>query len=268
MRLFKAHAYGNDFVYVERAAVEARGLEPADLARRVCHRHEGVGADGLVLYGFTPAGATMRLLNADGSPSEVSGNGVRGLAAIVARERDLAPGPADGPPAVLIQTDAGPKTLTLLERRDARCRFRAAMGQPTNLRRASLVVAGERVDAVALGMGNPQCVVLAPLDDARLERLGRALQRHEAFPEGVNFELAVVEAPDHVRILIWERGVGRTQSSGTGSCASAVAAAAYGGALRDVMVEAPGGSQRVEWTSEGVYLTGWAQVLLEGEWLA
>jgi len=111
-------------------------------------------------------------------------------------------------------------------------------------------------------------VVLGALDHARLERLGRGLQHHEAFPEGVNFELATVEAPDRVRILIWERGVGPTRSSGTGSCASAVAAAAFGGALRDVVVEAPGGSQRVEWTPEGVYLTGWAELLLEGEWLA
>ncbi|MBP1607703.1 MAG: dapF [Acidobacteria bacterium] len=268
MKLIKAHAYGNDFVYVERTAVDARGVDPADLARRICQRHEGVGADGLVLYAFTSAGAVMRLINADGSPSEVSGNGVRGLAAILARERNLTTADTGGPPTVLIETDAGPKALTLLERRGAACRFRAAMGQPTNLRRESLVVAGEPVDAIALGMGNPQCVVLGALDHARLERLGRGLQHHEAFPEGVNFELATVEAPDRVRILIWERGVGPTRSSGTGSCASAVAAAAFGGALRDVVVEAPGGSQRVEWTPEGVYLTGWAEVLLEGEWLA
>jgi diaminopimelate epimerase len=268
MRIIKAHAYGNDFVYVGRAEAMASGLDPAELARRLCHRHEGVGADGLILYTETPSGAAMKLLNADGSPSEVSGNGVRGLGAIVARARGLR---ADGrleSRDLLIETNAGTKVLTLLERQGLAFRFRAAMGQPERLRRESLVVAGERVDAAALTMGNPQCVVLGALDPARLERLGRALQTHEAFPEGVNFELATVEAPDRVRILIWERGVGPTRSSGTGSCASAVAAAAFGGARRDVLVEAPGGSQRVEWTPAGVYLTGWVQMLLEGEWLA
>jgi diaminopimelate epimerase len=84
----------------------------------------------------------------------------------------------------------------------------------------------------------------------------------------VNVELAVVEAPDRVRILIWERGVGPTASSGTGSCASAVAAAAFGGAERCVDVIAPGGTQRVEWDSAGtVWLTGWAEVVAEGRWL-
>ena len=87
------------------------------------------------------------------------------------------------------------------------------------------------------------------------------------FPEGTNVEFADVEGPDRVRILIWERGVGPTSSSGTGSCAALVAAAAFGGAARDADVIAPGGAQRVEWRDDSVYLTGWAEVLCEGEWL-
>jgi diaminopimelate epimerase len=88
------------------------------------------------------------------------------------------------------------------------------------------------------------------------------------FPAGTNVEFAHVEAPDRVRIVIWERGVGPTKSSGTGSSASAVAAAAHGGASRDVQVIAPGGTQRVEWREDGVYLTGWADLVLEGAWLS
>lgn len=264
----KAHAHGNDFLYVTHVDAEACRLEPAALARRLCRRHEGVGADGLVLYTEMASGAAMRLINADGSPSEVSGNGLRGLGAILSLKRDLRPDRGSDPTTLVVETDAGRKTLELLERQGTSFRFRAAMGVPEDLRRESLVVAGERIEAVALTMGNPQCVVLGPLDSVRLERLGRALQAHNAFPEGVNVELAAVEAPDRVRILIWERGVGPTQSSGTGSCASAVAAAVFGGAGRDVIVEAPGGSQRVEWTADGVFLTGWAEVLLDGAWLA
>ena len=94
------------------------------------------------------------------------------------------------------------------------------------------------------------------------------LQTHPEFPAGVNVELIKVESPNVVRILIWERGVGPTESSGTGSCASAVAAAAYAGAPRVTDVIAPGGSQRVEWTEDNeVFLTGWAQLLFDGQWM-
>jgi diaminopimelate epimerase len=117
-------------------------------------------------------------------------------------------------------------------------------------------------------MGNPQCVVLGDLPDhQRFSQLGRALATHEMFPAGTNVEFAKVVSPTRVEILIWERGVGPTTSSGTGASASAVAAAAHGGAGRDVQVIAPGGAQRVEWRDDGVYLTGWAEIVMEGFWL-
>jgi diaminopimelate epimerase len=266
MRIAKAHAYGNDFLYVQ-ADEAASCTDLPGLARAACARHDGVGADGVILYRATASGASMRLLNADGSPSEVSGNGVRGLAALLARWRDLRPGDAAAA-SLVIDTDAGPKTLDLVEREgDRRFRFRAAMGHPANLRRLDLDVAGETIQVGALSVGNPQCVLLAPLDAGRLARIGPALQTHAAFPEGVNVEIAQVEAPDRTRILIWERGVGPTMSSGTGSCASAVVAAAFGGAARTQDVIAPGGTQRVEWGDGGLVLTGWAEAVLEGEWL-
>jgi diaminopimelate epimerase len=116
-----------------------------------------------------------------------------------------------------------------------------------------------------MSVGNPQCVVLGPLpDQERFNRFGPALSTHAMFPAGTNVEFAQVESRDRVRILIWERGVGPTTSSGTGSSASAVAAAAHGGAAREVDVIAPGGTQRVEWRDEGIYLTGWAEVVFEG----
>lgn len=266
--LVKAHAYGNDFLYLRAEAAEACGLDPAAFARRVCERHTGIGADGLILYRETPAGASMRLVNADGSPAEVSGNGVRGLAALLARRRGLG-GRAGAGAELVIETDAGPKRLTLVGGEGSqRFLFRADMGPPTDVAGAVLEVAGERLEAVRLWMGNPQCVTFGPLDEARLARLGPALQSHGAFPQGVNVELAEVVASDRIRILVWERGVGPTRSSGTGSCAAAVAAAFSGLARREVDVIAPGGSQRVEWTDATVWLTGWAEVLCEAIWVA
>jgi diaminopimelate epimerase len=170
---------------------------------------------------------------------------------------------------VVITTDAGPRHLTLEARADPRFTFRAAMGQPAGLRRLTLEAAGARLEASVFSIGNPQCVVLGPLpDDDRFMRLGPALERHPAFRHGTNVEFAALEAPDRVHVRIWERGVGPTESSGTGACAAAVAAIAHAGAARALDVVAPGGTQRVEWLDEGVFLTGWAELLWEGTWLA
>jgi diaminopimelate epimerase len=256
----KAHAYGNDFLLMPHPGGELR-LE--DLARAACDRHQGIGADGLILYRLHDGGASMRLLNADGSWSELSGNGLRCLAALVARHRGL-----DASTTVHVHTDAGDKALYLLAREGERYEFRAAMGAPAELRQAQIPVLGETITASILRLGNPQCVVLGPLPDPdRFQTLGPALATHAMFPAGTNVEFVQIDAPDRIRILIWERGVGPTTSSGTGSSAAAVAAAAHGGAARAIDVIAPGGIQHVDWSDDGVYLTGWAEIVLVGEWL-
>jgi diaminopimelate epimerase len=266
LSLVKAHAYGNDFLYVPADQVGDRS--PSDLARRLCDRHRGAGADGLILYSLTPAGARMRLVNADGSAAELSGNGLRGLAAIVIRARGLSADSTPGP-LVVIETDAGSRPVTLVARDESRLTFRGWMGVPRDIHETVLDVAGQEVRASVFSIGNPQCVLLGSLpDEARFTRLASALERHRAFPDGTNIEFVAIEAPDRVRIRIWERGVGPTESSGTGACAAAIAAIAHGGASRSLDVVAPGGTQRVDWTEDGVYLTGWAEVLWEGRWVA
>jgi diaminopimelate epimerase len=261
MTFVKAHALGNDFLLVENTP-ELFQTDRQALARRLCDRHRGVGADGAIFFSPRPDGAAMTLVNADGSASEVSGNGVRCLAAWLALQRGLAIGASQ-----LIDTDAGVKTLRLEATDGPRLTFRAAMGAPEDVRQQTLDVDGRPVQAITLRVGNPQCVVLGEVSAARLHGLAAKLAVHAAFPAGSNVELAAVEAPDRVRILIWERGVGPTEASGTGACAAAVAAATYGGASRDVQVVSPGGSQRVEWRDDGLYLTGWAEVIGEGRWL-
>jgi diaminopimelate epimerase len=284
----KAHAYGNDFLLVPEASFlhtdaaqstsdaarttarprhsspeASNGGTVRDLAKAICHRHHGIGADGLILYTLRDRGAAMKLWNADGSPSELSGNGLRCLAALIARARRTAVGSS-----IAVDTDAGLKTLELLAHDGERYTFRAAMGLPEDLRQISIPVGGESVTASVLRLGNPQCIVIGPLPDSeRFNRLGRALATHPMFPAGTNVEFAQIEASDRVKILIWERGVGPTTSSGTGTSASAVAAAAHGGAAKALDVVAPGGTQRVEWRDDGVYLTGWAELVFEGEYI-
>lgn len=255
--LVKAQAFGNDFLLMEAAA--ASGVaDAAALARRFCDRHRGIGADGLMLVTDTPEGADTRLWNADGSRAEVSGNGVRCAAAWIARRR----GTPVGQPLV-IGTAAGPRRLTLLARDGLRYTFRAEMGAPTDLREETIRVGDVDVPCVTLRVGNPQCVVLGHATPERLHGIAAALAVHPRFPEGTNVELVDVVTPHHLRILIWERGVGPTEASGTGACASAVAAAFAGGAARDVMVESPGGTQHVEWTPDTIWLTGWAEMVGE-----
>ena len=141
------------------------------------------------------------------------------------------------------------------------------MGEPEQIEQHAFQIGDQSLTAVTLRVGNPQCVVLGEVTEARLHTIGRALAVHPHFPEGTNVELATVEAPDRVRILIWERGVGPTEASGTGACAAAVAAIRFGGAARDVQVASPGGTQRVEWDDEGLFLTGWAELVAECRWL-
>jgi diaminopimelate epimerase len=264
LRLIKTHAFGNDFLLASSADVDAGagGRDVADLARALCNRHRGLGADGLMLLTSTADGASTRLWNADGSVSEVSGNGVRCAAAWLAHERRT---PEGG--TIVIDSVAGPKRLTLLAADGLKYTFRAEMGPPTELRKETIDVAGTRVDCVVLRVGNPQCVVLGDVTEDRLHSIAAALAVHPFFPQGTNVELATVEAPDRVRILIWERGVGPTEASGTGACASAVAAAFAGGAGRAVDVVSPGGVQHVEWTDQTIWLTGWAVVVAECQWM-
>jgi diaminopimelate epimerase len=273
LTLVKAHAYGNDFLLADEgeaaplaAALAAGGVAPAaagfgDLARRACNRHRGIGADGLMLVAERAGGAVTRLFNADGGEAEISGNGVRCAAAWIAHRQSMPAGST-----LVLGTVAGDRRLELLARADARFTFRADMGAPEGLARERIDVDGLGVDAVVLRVGNPQCVVLGPATPERLHGIAARLAVHPRFPHGTNVELVEIEAPDRVRILIWERGVGPTEASGTGACASAVAASFAGGAARRVEVRAPGGAQTVEWTPDTIWLTGQAEIVGVIDW--
>ncbi|HVB38876.1 MAG TPA: hypothetical protein VND92_10075, partial [Vicinamibacterales bacterium] len=171
MKFIKSNAYGNDFLLVARA--DAGDGRPDVLAQAMCDRHAGVGADGLIFYTLTADGAVMRLHNADGGRAEVSGNGLRCLAALVIERRGVRlPGPAVSggaganvvpPVPVVIETDAGPKVLAPISRFHERVTFRAAMGPARDVRQAEVDAAGGKVRAVLLSMGNPHCVIPGPL---------------------------------------------------------------------------------------------------------
>jgi diaminopimelate epimerase len=222
-----------------------------------------VGADGLILYRGAEGDFAMTLYNSDGSPAEISGNGLRCLAAYLVYRGLATRDPVE------VSTGAGRLSLSLLERKGFCFRFRANMGAPRDLAKETLVAEGERHQATTLSLGNPHCVLFrSGFDVAELRRVGPRLESHPRFPRKTNVELVEILSPSDIRMGIWERGVGETASSGTGSSASAVASIWNGLAKSPVRVHCPGGVMTVSWEEGGdVFLEGDASIVAEGSYL-
>ncbi|HJT70676.1 MAG TPA: diaminopimelate epimerase [Terriglobales bacterium] len=252
----KASACGNDFLIID-------GLHaPADLpafSRRICNRHNGVGADGVEwLFPAEDADIRARLINADGSDAEISGNGTRCVAAYLCMENSRK--------QVKIRTGAGIKTCTLISRDSNAYEFEAAMGEPQVGDEFSIKVAFGEVRGIPVSMGNPHFVVFVSEFAPGWQGDAAEIGKHHDFKYGINVEFVVVRDPQNIEVRFFERGVGETQSSGTGSCASAVASIFARKSQSPVSVHAPGGTQTVRWENQ-VLLRGPAQLLCRGEFL-
>jgi diaminopimelate epimerase len=256
----KASACGNDFLLIDSAVTAGTALaaEMAALTQRMCDRHEGVGADGVEwMYPHPTANLEIRLINADGSEAEISGNGTRCVAAYVCADR--------GEERITIQTGAGLKTCVLTGRNQSHYEFEVEMGEAAV--GAELVVrsSGSEVRGIPVSMGNPHYVVFVNEFAENWQDQAAKIQRSSEFKHGVNVELVAIDGKHDVRARFFERGVGETQSSGTGSCASAVAAMATGKAESPVRVHAPGGIQTVRRGGNLVFLSGEARLVCRGE---
>ena len=283
----KAHACGNDFLIVNEDRLA--GQDPSALAIALCDRNTGIGADGVEYFSWqnqdasrSPLAARIRLFNADGSLAEISGNGTRCVAAWMAHEANSRPGDD-----LILITDAGPRICTLVELRSS--------GSPTALITMNMdtpdweprvveLADGSRLDGVFVSMGNPHFVLLVsnpPLPDGSLDfsldgrpwqEIGEEICFHPDFPDQTNVEFVqrIVTGrnqPDAVALRIFERGVGPTHSSGTGTSAAATAMIAAFGASSRIEIFAPGGMQSVEWTGDSspLFLTGPATLIAGGE---
>jgi len=255
IRFTKAHGAGNDFLLTWAGDMSADCDLPV-LARAICNRHTGMGADGWILM----EGASLRLYNADGSKAEISGNGTRCAAALLV-DSGLA---ADD---LTIVTEAGPKRLLLLERNGRRFLFEMDMGPP-KVREESIrfqlpLSAGPR-EVTILDVGNPQCAVF--VDDFSLDwrALGAEIEGHAQFPRRTNVSFVRVVDSNTIDVRFYERGVGETQSSGTGSTGAAVAAILRKCAASPLRVMTPAADLKVRW-DHSVYLTGPAEITGAGE---
>jgi diaminopimelate epimerase len=267
----KLHGTANDFVYVDAR----RGLpaDPARLASRLCDRHRGIGADGLILLLPSEiADCRMRIFNADGSTAEMCGNGIRGFAKFVLDGGLLAVNPLH------VETDAGVKTLRAELAGGRVARVAVDMGTPEwsgrripvdadgEVIERPLEVAGRTWAVTCVSMGNPHCVVF--LDDVAslpLAEIGPRFEHHPFFPKRVNTEFIRVVGPARLEMRVWERGAGETMACGTGACAAAVAAARTGRAERRSVVALAGGELEIEWRADDhVVMTGDAVEVFSG----
>ena len=271
----KMQGCGNDYVYVD--GFHHRVDDPGALAKAVSDRRFGVGSDGLiVILPSDKADVRMRMWNADGSESEMCGNGIRCVAKY-AYERGLAP----RRPRLTAETGAGVLALDL-DVRDGRVESVSVDMGPPRLERAEVpmlgapgrvveepLVAGDRTFRVtAVSMGNPHCVTY--VDDVAsfpVERYGPLLEHHPVFPRRANVEFVEVVSRREVVQRTWERGAGETWACGTGASAVGVAGVLTGRTDREVLVHLRGGDLRIAWPEGGhVRKTGPAVAVFDGTW--
>jgi diaminopimelate epimerase len=250
----KATACGNDFLIID-------GMHaPADMAsftQRVCDRHAGLGADGVEwLFPAQDADIRARLFNADGSEAEISGNGTRCVAAHVCSEQ-----PRE---KVTVRTGAGTKTCVLTTHNENQYEFEIAMGEPQVGDEFSIKLAFGEVRGIPVSMGNPHYVVFVNQFGPGWQAEAAEMGRHHDFKHGINVELVVVKDKHNIDARFFERGVGETQSSGTGCCAAAIAAITTKRTASPLRVHTPGGVQMVRWDGE-VFLRGTAHLICRGE---
>ena len=287
LRFTKMQSAGNDYVVLDAFRDPALAEPPReDIARALCDRRFGVGADGVITLAPAelPADVLMTITNADGSPGGMCGNGLR-CAARIAVERAHVRADAFGRVVVSIAERTVPVTVFF----DDAGRFEAASADmgPASFEHADApfdpgapgVSAGaghdrlrriEGVDVLPVSMGNPHAVVFTDEPQDLLFSLGPTLERHPAFPEGANAHFVRVHGPDEATVLSWERGVGHTPACGSGACAVLAAGRLLGRLADDVVVRAPGGALilRADPGSDHLFMTGPAEVVFEGELVA
>jgi diaminopimelate epimerase len=253
MRFSKWHALGNSYLLVERA--DAGGELTAELARRLCDPHRGVGADGVLeVVASDGAGAELVIWNPDGSTAEMSGNGTRIAAAWLLRRT--------GAEAAAIRV--GERTVRARARADGL--IEQYLGAVRVGPRETLDVHGNPVDVVPVDVGNPHAVV--PCEEPSREvllRLGPLVETHQRFPGRTNVQLAHADGRHDLGVLVWERGAGETPASGSSAVAAAAAAVAEGWCESPVSVHLPGGDLDVRLDGDQATLVGPAEEICTGE---
>jgi diaminopimelate epimerase len=288
MKFSKLQATGNDFILADALTGPGKG-DWGELARAMCDRHFGIGADGLILVqNSTIADLKMRLFNSDGSEAEVSGNGLRCFAKYAIEKGligKMSSRAGQGNRSLTIETLSGVRKVKAYMSGNRVNRAEVNMGLPRfqpeqipvkvkvdimPILDYPLVVDGKKLTLSLLSMGNPHAVsfLSRPVADFPLAEIGPKVERHPMFPQRTNFEVARVLSRGKIEARVWERGVEETLACGSGACAIAVAAQLLDYANRQVDIILEGGTLTVSWDRVGeVLLTGPVEEVFTGEWL-
>ena len=255
----KASACGNDFLLID-AALAPPASEIAAFTKHICDRHNGVGADGVEwISPHFSADVEIRLINADGSHAEISGNGTRCVATYICATQEKE--------RVSILTGAGTKICSLISRRDSEYEFETEMGKAEVKPELTIKAGAQEFRGIPVSLGNPHYVIFVDEFTRNWQSQAAEIQNQPEFTDGVNVEFVRVDSKFDIRVRFFERGVGETTSSGTGSCASAVAAMSTGRAASPLKVHAPGGTQTVRRVGDNILLRGPARLVCRGEFL-
>jgi diaminopimelate epimerase len=263
----KMQGLGNDFVVFD-ARQRATPMDAAK-ARAIADRHFGVGCDTLVLItpGDAEADASLRFFNADGGEVESCGNATRCVARLLMDERGLARVKLSSRGGMLVCSDAG-KGLVTVDVGVPKLEWNEIpLTEAVDTNKFSLALEGGDIPAAAVLMGNPHCILfVADAAKAPVTQLGPKIEHHPLFPNRINVEFAQIIDRSHIRMRVWERGVGVTMACGTGACATVVAAARRGLTERKAEVQLDGGLLMIEWREDGhVLMTGPATLSFLGE---
>ena len=261
LKFTKMHGCGNDYIYINM--MEQTIADPQTVAIALSDRHKGIGSDGLVLIGASSvpeADFTMHIYNADGSEAMMCGNASRCIGKYL-YERGLT-----DKTNIRLLTLSGVKTLLLHIINNKVESVTVDMGEPVMDNESQFNTSRGLNYGTFVSMGNPHYVIFTEYID-QVDEKGRALEKHPAFPQRCNIELARIESDGNIRTRVWERGSGITQACGTGACATAVAAALTGKAGRKSNIIMDGGTLSIEWreSDNHVYMTGPAEFVFDGE---
>lgn len=253
----KLHGAENDFLLTWEADAPQGDLP--EIARRICARNTGIGADGWMLVAREAGGLRTRLFNSDGSEPEMSGNGTRCAAAFGLVHKAVAA------PEIRIQTAAGTKTLRVISASGGSFVFEMNMGLPkVEELKARVWAAGREFKATILNVGNPQCAIFADPLPADWRAAAAEIEHLPRFPKRTNISFVRVASRHNISVIFFERGAGETKSSGTGSTGAAAAAILRGAAESPIEIETPAGMLHFRW-DESMFLTGPAQLTGEGK---
>ena len=276
MDFVKMHGLGNDFVFIEDKTGQDKDYTV--LARAMCNRHTGIGADGLiVIVDSRVADVCMRIINSDGSEAEMCGNGIRCFAkyvydsGIIEKKQFTVETPAGiMEPEITVGADNKAKLITINMGRPSFNRSEIPMeGADGRVLNEDLCVDGENWKVTSLLMGVPHTVTYVDdVDTVDIEKIGPLFEKHEAFPKHTNINFAQQMDDRTVKVRTWERGAGATLACGTGSCSVAVASFLNGRTGREVDIQLPLGTLHIEYREEdgNVYMTGPAAVSFTGTW--